>query len=366
VIGTPDGYKQAADKGLFVTICRPVVEEVGVMLEEMLHVLGPPEELDEYNARWETSRIKVNGFFMGRNASLHFIDLEVDARIAKQQLVDQGLEPGEPSGRGPLRRPTSAEAAWIARFLGAARDALPPVPQGFEVTEQSDVAEPTLIENLDGHRPLKREYLLLLVDRQRQEAGEQALREALEAGTASRQAKIDQIKAEIQSKLDALQQQAAEAAAKRDMAAVQRIQQQVAQFAAQADAAAQEQTAALDSELRDGKLKDVRLSVRVAVNEDEALDPNLKPAQTVAGRSAYFRVIPPGEPIEEESETVVVLGAWKVRASDGTTQMAASWDSSLPGTVGQNLLIRVRGDAARARAYLESVRWDLLEGLLKR
>jgi hypothetical protein len=46
--------------------------------------------------------------------------------------------------------------------------------------------------------------------------------------------------------------------------------------------------------------------------------------------------------------------------------MAASWDSSLPGTVGQNLLIRVRGDAARARAYLESVRWDLLEGLLKR
>jgi hypothetical protein len=47
VIGTPDGYKQAADKGLFVTICRPVVEEVGVMLEEMLHVAKENEEQDE-------------------------------------------------------------------------------------------------------------------------------------------------------------------------------------------------------------------------------------------------------------------------------------------------------------------------------
>ncbi len=36
VIGTPEGYKEATDKGLFVTVCRPVVEEAGEILEGML------------------------------------------------------------------------------------------------------------------------------------------------------------------------------------------------------------------------------------------------------------------------------------------------------------------------------------------
>ena len=36
IIGTPEGYKQASDKGLFVSVCRPVVEEVGEILEGML------------------------------------------------------------------------------------------------------------------------------------------------------------------------------------------------------------------------------------------------------------------------------------------------------------------------------------------
>jgi len=36
VIGTTEGYKQATDKGLFVSVCRPVVEEVGELLEGML------------------------------------------------------------------------------------------------------------------------------------------------------------------------------------------------------------------------------------------------------------------------------------------------------------------------------------------
>jgi C_GCAxxG_C_C family probable redox protein len=36
LIGTPEGYKEASDKGLFLSVCRPVVEEVGEILEGML------------------------------------------------------------------------------------------------------------------------------------------------------------------------------------------------------------------------------------------------------------------------------------------------------------------------------------------
>jgi C_GCAxxG_C_C family probable redox protein len=35
-IGTPEGYKEATDRGLFLSVCRPVVEEVGEILEEMV------------------------------------------------------------------------------------------------------------------------------------------------------------------------------------------------------------------------------------------------------------------------------------------------------------------------------------------
>jgi hypothetical protein len=332
---------------------------------ELTRFFGPPEDLDEYNASWRTSRVKVSGFFMRGDASLHFIDLEVNARIEKQQLVDQGLEPGEPSGRGPLRRPTPAEAAWIAGFLATARDALPPPPEGFEVVEQSGVAEPELIDNLDDKHPLKREYVLVLVDRQRQEASEQALREALEASRTSQQAKIEQAQAELQSKLETLQQRAAEAVAKGDMAAAQRVQQEAVRLASQVEGAAKEAEAALRTELREGKPKDVRLFVKVAVNEDEALDLRLKPAQTVAGHKGYFRVIPAEDNLEEETETVVILGAWKPAAPDAAHQLAALRDPALSNTAGQNLQIQVRGDAARARAYLEAIHWDQLEGLLK-
>ena len=36
IVGTPEGHKEATEKGLFLSVCRPVVEEVGEILEEML------------------------------------------------------------------------------------------------------------------------------------------------------------------------------------------------------------------------------------------------------------------------------------------------------------------------------------------
>jgi len=35
-LGTPQGYKEATDKGVFVSICRPVVEDAVKILEGML------------------------------------------------------------------------------------------------------------------------------------------------------------------------------------------------------------------------------------------------------------------------------------------------------------------------------------------
>jgi C_GCAxxG_C_C family probable redox protein len=35
-IGTPEGYQEARDKGLFVSVCRPLVEDAAAILEEML------------------------------------------------------------------------------------------------------------------------------------------------------------------------------------------------------------------------------------------------------------------------------------------------------------------------------------------
>jgi C_GCAxxG_C_C family probable redox protein len=35
-IGIPEGYQEAADKGLFVSICRPLVEDAAAILEETL------------------------------------------------------------------------------------------------------------------------------------------------------------------------------------------------------------------------------------------------------------------------------------------------------------------------------------------
>ncbi len=35
-LNTPQGYKEATDKGVFASICRPVVEDAAAILEEML------------------------------------------------------------------------------------------------------------------------------------------------------------------------------------------------------------------------------------------------------------------------------------------------------------------------------------------
>lgn len=332
---------------------------------DLTRILGQPEIMDEYNARWESPKAYILGFFMGNTARLHFFDLDVQARIEKQQLVDQGIEPGEPSGRGPLRRPTPAEAAWIASFMATVRDALPPAPEGFEVDEQTDSVEPKLIENPKGTCPHKREYLVRYIHRQRQEAGGQALRATAEASRDSQQAKIDQTRTKLQRQMDLLQQQASDASAKGDMAAVQRIQQEVSRLAADGDAAMKDAETAFRTSLKDGKLKDVRLSVRVAINGGEALVRGLTSTKKVAGHPTYYRLTTADDSVEEESETVVLLGAWKTAEPDSEHQMAARWNSGLSNITGQNLQVQVRGDATRTRAYLEAIRWDKLVGLLK-
>lgn len=267
---------------------------------DLTRLLGPAENVDGANALWTTPRAKVTGFFTARGVSLHFLDLPVNERIEHQQLVDQGLEKGELSGRGPKREPTSAESACITGFHAAVQEALPPPPPGFEVAGQSEDFALGLIDKEEGAHPLKREHLVLLVDRQRAEAAA-AAREEVETKAQPR--------------------------------------------------------------LLDNRPKDTSLSVRIAINERDALVRGLKPARKVAGHATYFRMVPPNDSIEEESETVVLLGAWRP-SSTGIRQMDARWDPSQPVSAVQNLQVQVCGDPTRVRAYLEAIRWDRLAALL--
>ncbi len=272
---------------------------------------GPAEAQDEHNLRWQSPEVAVTAFFWEKTAKLQFVDRRMSQRIAHQEQVDQGLAEGALSGRGRLRAPTAVEKAWIRYFLETVRDSLPAAPAGFEEVSRTQPEDVNTLPNDDGKCPLFREYLLVLVDRGRLEQENQRRLRALEEIQADQQEKIARLQEKLKPKLDALQERAKQAIAKGDGQEIERIQQEMERLATESDAVMNGAEGDVTENQMLREPNDVRLSVRVAVNEQAALNRRHKKAFQVAGHDAYFRAITAEESLDEESETVVLLGSWK-------------------------------------------------------
>jgi hypothetical protein len=277
-------------------------------------------------------------------------------------VVNDSYDSDDPAQNPRLRPQTPVEAAWSARILATVRPSLPPIPKGFELATQVE-PDPTFIDREIRNEPWAREFLIVTWDRKRAEAHikSQVVPDD-KAAQAAQQAAMDKANADLQPKMDALVKRLQAAAARNDAAEVERIQSQmerlgaeVAKTAGQIDGMLPKATAS--------RAKDVRFSIRIAINERRALQKGHKPAGKVGGSTVYVRDILPDEPIEEESEAVVMLGAWDSDPDSKT--MTARWNAPLPHTVAQNIVVEVRGDPARAQAYLKAIRWEKLRSLLK-
>jgi hypothetical protein len=153
---------------------------------------------------------------------------------------------------------------------------------------------------------------------------------------------------------------------------IQRIQKQLDVVQWELSSLLDAKAKVLNDELRKAQPRDASLDVRIELNsfyeslytdqEDAPAfirEPPIAGAQVVRiGNGRYFN------DTWEEGTTVATLGNWKVTQDGSSIIMESTPDPKIPYTFVQTVMVRVKAEKDRARKYLESLDWQVLQGLM--
>ncbi len=260
------------------------------------------------------------------------------------------------------RRPE--ETASLHRFYTAVGAALPAGPDGWRLVERYDTVTSGMITEGAEDAPLRWEYLVRYEDSAALAAAEAQTQAAL---AALPQRSAGERYAALAGEYTRLADASGEALNRGAMGEVEQLMARLDELAREIDALGSADQGDGDRVIAALAARDARLSVRVTVNEDYcAPGTPLVPDTAVAGLTAW-RAGEPGRMSQahwEEGVTVVTVGRWRAVAEEPGVLRAAL--AAYPSTVLQTVLVSVRGDRARARAYLERIDWARLQELVDR
>ncbi|NLI77790.1 MAG: hypothetical protein GX442_15310 [Candidatus Riflebacteria bacterium] len=264
---------------------------------------------------------------------------------------------------GDSRLATPAEREYGLKILGQLDRSLPAIPEGWTTTDRTTVTAWERLSTGVGKDPLGVEFRLEALDAEKIAEAEQKGSKIVEEVALARGDEQKRTADAVQKSLDALTKKMEEAIAKGDTAAMERLAKEAEAAAAPAQSLGDSMNKELKEKMQAVKARDARLQAFLRVNAWDTPVAGFTAEGPVAGHPAFWQENPPDHEGDYEGEWLVFAGAWKGIDQDGTPTMTPAWNLALPHTTAQNLLVRVRGDKTRARAFLEAMQWEGLDGL---
>jgi len=266
---------------------------------------------------------------------------------------------------GDARAATPAEREYALKVQGLLDKALPPVPDGWTAGDRTEIKPLTSVSTGVGKDPMRVEFVMEARDEKKIEEAaikeNKIYEEVAQTYTADQTAKMIE---EMQKKLDVLSRQMEEAIGKNDVAAIQRITKEIEE----AQAPVKTMGDAMNKELKEKaavvKARDAHLQAALAVNAYDVELSGYAAEAPVAGHQAYWHENPADHDGDFEGEWLAFAGAWKTVDQDGRPVMTPAWNLGLPHTTAQNLVVKVRGDKARGRRFLDAMKWDVIGEML--
>lgn len=263
---------------------------------------------------------------------------------------------------GDTRPTTAAERAFCGKVCRAFTAALPAPPQGWTLADSSEPTPPTAVAGRNP-RPIEVECRVVWQDAAKARAAQQREMQAFQSVKTDPALEAKQEK--LQKQMSALSEQFGAAIQKNDTAGAKRIQDQLQSVSQELQKVLTAQSAGFTAAAKAGEVHDVQAEVSLQANNTYAYLRRGTSDSALAGLPTY-RMEPDPQNTQEAGTTSVFLGPWRSSPQSGGISMQAPPAAGASTTSVQTLIVRVKGDKARARAILERVNWAVLRGLLSR
>ena len=263
---------------------------------------------------------------------------------------------------GDTRPTTAAERAFCGKVCRVFTAALPAPPQGWSLVDSSEPTPPSAVAGRNP-RPMEVECRVVWQDAAKARAAQQRAVEAFQS--VKPDPALDAKQEKLQKQMSALSEQFGAAIQKNDTAAAKRIQEQLRSVSEELQKVLTAQSAGFTTAAKASEVHDVQAEVSLQANGTYAYLRRATPEAPLAGLPVY-RTEPDGQDTRAEGTTAVFLGPWRSSPQSGGTALQAPPPTGASTTSVQTLIVRVKGDRARARAILEKVNWPALRGLLSR
>lgn len=264
---------------------------------------------------------------------------------------------------GDTRAATPAEQDYGLKVQTLLDQVVPPIPDGWTPGDRTEVKPVERLSTGVGKDPMRVEFFLdardeKKIDEANQKAGK-VYEEMAKYNGDDQKKMVD----DMQKKLDGLTKQMEAAINANDMATFQRLTKEVEAAQAPLKTMGDAMNKELSEKMAVVKARDAHLRAVLQVNAYDVDLTGYTAEGPVAGHPAYWHENPPDHDGDFEGEWLAFAGAWKSVDQDGTPTMTPAWNLAHPHTTAQNLLVKVRGDKARGRRFLETMKWDVIGDL---
>ncbi|MDQ1331436.1 MAG: hypothetical protein QG578_1704 [Thermodesulfobacteriota bacterium] len=283
-------------------------------------------------------------------------------------LVMFGTDQVFADGDGPDRPLTPAEKAYFSKILTTIDTALPKPPANWATIEKPSTSPPNVVPENSGKGSFKARYKGQWFDQSQKQRQTQKIQEysmkspPKERDIDTMQKQMDSLLAEQQKVMEEL----VNASRKNDKAALQSAQVKLQALQKKNQQATGAMFAPQEQALKEYPISDACLQVEVTVNHTSVGLKKAVPLNLPSLPKAFM--VDDGNPGNRDcpyGKAVVLLGAWdNGRAGGEYTYFRSNWREGIPHPSAKNMIIEIRASEQRAVAYLKSVKWDALNGLL--
>ena len=275
------------------------------------------------------------------------------------------FSPAAARADGDARPATDAEKNYHQQVMKVFRQALPPGPEGWEVTQQTSEEELNLVSVGNEQQPMRVEYSITWRDIERAQKADEAM---VQAGVQTMQQEMAANPTkDMEAELEALAKKMGEAAEKGDTAEMERLQVQMEALGKKMEEVYSLRDQAVDEAAQAHEVTDISAAIRFEVNSFE--EPLYDPPSDVSfiADEQAIRVEGHRNPHYgwQEGVTYVFLGpGWKPSDNSDSPGMAAQPRSGLPHTKAQTLVVKIQAAPEKADQLAQGIDWDALKALL--
>ncbi len=288
------------------------------------------------------------------------------ATAAWALLAALGASPAHSDGvcEKGIRDTTAAERATITSVLEAAKNALPPAPQGWIIVGDDQVSAPTSICGDYELSPWRYEYTRYYQRVDDQAARNELIKAAADRSVADMEQKQPRLDA-INARMQAIVARQVALVEKGDYTAAAAMNEQLASIQEEYKKVLDEGNVAEQNEAAfQEAARDQTMNIQVRVNSPtEWRTADAKAFKPPPGAVAAFRWTDSARGDVQEDSALLLLGHWKPPTSDHSELVRRA---NVPLSAAHGISIRVAADASRIAPMIDAMHFRDLAHMLAR